>query len=162
MGVPGGQLPRSPSRALESSRIRGGGNCWQVMEGAPLEMGRGRGRRPLVFTHGGSGPGGVASTHACQAVMLCTDPHLRVQRTATPTLRPPLHTLKCESTSTHRSRTPSQAAPWSWGCSPLPLPSGDSRHLGRCSPAVPGWLAQRHVSAAKEVCRETGGVYDSS
>ena len=116
-----------------------------------------------MFTRGGSAPGGVASTHARQAVILCTDPHMRVQRTATPTLRP-AHTLKCESTRIHRARTPSQAAPWSPGCNPLPPPLGGPRHLGRCSPAAPQFPAGLPSTVCPPLKRpaEKWGVYDGS
>lgn len=138
MGVPGGQLPRSPSRAPESSRVRGRGNRWQVMEGAPLEMGRGkRGRRPLMFTRGGSAPGGVASTHARQAVILCTDPHMRVQRTATPTLRP--------------AHTDSNVSPHAYiVLAPHPrLPLGP----GAAAPCLPPWEApDTWADAAPQPC----------
>lgn len=58
-----------------------------------------------MFTRGGSAPGGVASTHARQAVTLCTDPHMPVQRTATPTLRP-THTHSDVSPRTHIALAP--------------------------------------------------------
>ena len=137
--MPRGQLPRSPSWALEPSRVRGGGNRWQVLEGSPLERcggcgaGGWRRRKPVMFTRGGSAPGGVA-TRMLARQSLCHSPALAcaAHGHSHPQTRP--HTLKSESTRTHGARTRPRQPPGPRAAAPLPAPSEGLRHLGRRAP----------------------------